>query len=296
MILDDFPLEAWQALRPDDAPSDVEMFAPSVWRVGDYVLKRFPDVPLAQFRRIVRAHRQAGRLLRTHDGFDAQKLLGFDEEHLALLLEWVPGRSGRMELISGVDPVIVMARAAQWLSHLHTGRDQSEGGFDAQGPIDRLADKPECAEEPMYLKARAALVREAEKLQGRKTTKAVLHGDMTLANLLYNERAVTGIDFENLAQHPAARDVGELWADLLLFVPDIPPARGILPSAWEIAFTENYGIADAAICAFFTRHRLLRNWAAIPASDLRRGPSGENRLMKLRRLVENGAFGVGILD
>lgn len=296
MLIDDFPLEAWQAVRPEQAPSDLEMFAPEVWRVGDVVLKKFPNVPLAQFRRIVRAHRQAGRLLRAHEGFDAQKLLAHDEAHRALLLDWVAGRSGRMELISGVDPARVMARAAQWLTRLHAGRDQSEGPFDAQGPLDRLPRRPDCAEEAMYLKAHAALAREAEYLQGRTTAKAVLHGDMTLANLLYNEQAVTGIDFENLAQHPVARDVGELWADLLLYVPDIPRARGILPIPWEAAFTENYGPVDAAVCAFFTRHRLLRSWAAIPASDLQRGPSGENRLMKLRRLVGNGAFGVGVLD
>lgn len=272
------------------------MYAPHVWRVGQVVLKQFPGVPQARFRRIVRAHRQAGRLLRDQQGCDAQKLLGHDEDHATLLLAWVPGRSGRMELMAGVAPATVMARAAGWLSRFHEGRAISRGVFDARSPLGRLPDQPGCAEEHMYAKARDALIAEGRRLQGREVRRAVLHGDLTLANLLFNPDAVTGLDFENLAQHPAARDVGELWADLLLYVPSVLSARGLLPTAWETAFTAQYGACEPDVCAFYTRHRLLRAWAAIPASEFKRGPGGDNKLSKLRRLVQNGAFGVGILD
>ena len=49
MILADLPLRAWAALRPETRPTDVELLGPDVWRVGDVVLKLFPqaDLPLS---------------------------------------------------------------------------------------------------------------------------------------------------------------------------------------------------------------------------------------------------------
>lgn len=295
MLQDDFPMAPWQALCPDETPSDVEMLAPRIWRVGDRVLKQYAQVPLAQFRRIVRAHRQAGRMLRSHEGLDAQKLLEVDETHRVLLLAWVEGRSGRMELIGGADPDVVLARAARWLVTFHTGRELTHGAFDANGAVARLAEAPGCGEADMFDRARAALTREAARLQGREVGKAVLHGDMTLANLLYTPDAVTGIDFENLAHHPAARDAGELWADLLLHAPRLPRARSLLPEKWERAFVDAYPGLDADVCAFYARHRLLRAWSDIPAQEEHRGPGRARKLANLMELVRNGAFGVGVL-
>lgn len=296
MLVEDFPLEAWHALVSGEPPADVELFGPSIWRVGDRVLKRFPDASLARFRRIVRAHRQAGRHLRAHDGIDAQKLLKFDEEHRALLLALAPGRSGRMELLGGAAPERVLARAAAWLRVLHMARPTSRGRFDALGPLARLPETPDCVDGELYARARAALDAEAHRLQGREVGFAVLHGDMTLANLLFSDSAVTGIDFENLAQHPAARDVGELWADLLLHVPSLPKARGVMPMRWEEAFHAQYTGCDIPVCAFYTRHRLLLAWAGLPDADMRRGPGGERKRARLHQLVANGAFGVGLLS
>ncbi len=295
MLVEDFPIEAWHALSAEKTPSDVEMLAPAIWRVGDRVVKLFADAPLAQFRRIVRAHRQAGRLFRDRTSFAAQKLLAFDEPNRALLLSWVPGRSGRMELVDGADPAEVLHRAACWLAILHQGRERARGAFDAEGAVGRLPATPECAEDDMYARAFKALCAEAGRLQGREVVKSVLHGDMTLANLLFNSEAVTGIDFENLNLHPAARDVGELWADLLLHAPSIPHARGILPESWERAFMDAFPVADADICAFYTRHRLLKAWADIPAQEGHRGPGRVRKLANLHRLIENGALGVGVL-
>ena len=296
MLVEDFPLEAWYALNPGEPPADIELFGPAIWRVGQFVFKRFPDASLARFRRIVRAHRQAGRLLRGVSGLAAQKLLRFDEEHRALLLALVPGRSGRMELLAGAAPKEVLSRAADWLRVLHAGRETSTATFDAKAPLNRLDPAPDCVDEVMYRRAVVALQEEAARLQGREVTRAVLHGDMTLANLLFSPEAVTGIDFENLAQHAVARDVGELWADTLLHVPTMPRARGLMPMAWETAFIARYGNCDVEACAFFARHRLLLAWAGIPASDMRRGPSGDRKRARLHELIANGGFGVGILE
>ncbi|MDA7428453.1 phosphotransferase [Primorskyibacter aestuariivivens] len=296
MLVEDFPLEAWYALNPDEPPADIELFGPAIWRVGDRVFKRFPDAPLSRFRRIVRAHRQAGRLLRDVPGLDAQKLLRFDEDHRALLLSLVSGRSGRMELLAGAAPEEVLSRAADWLRVLHAGRETSTATFDAKAPLERLDPAPDCVDEVMYKRAVVALQEEAARLQGRAVTRAVLHGDMTLANLLFSPGAVTGIDFENLAQHAVARDVGELWADTLLHVPAMPKVWGLVPLAWEEAFVTRYGNCDVEVCAFFARHRMLLAWAGIPAADMKRGPSGDRKRARLHKFIGNGGFGVGILD
>lgn len=290
MILDDLPLAAWAALRPDTPPDDVEVLGPRIWRVGDYVLKLFAEADRKRFRRIVRAHRQAGRLFRGQDGLAAQRLEAVAEAERALLLAFVPGRSGRMALLSGADPARLLARSGDWLRCLHEGRDRDTGRFDAWAPLERLVPTPGCADGEGYEVAMSALRRSADALQGQPVRRAVLHGDLTLANLLFHEGRVTGIDFENLALHPAARDVGELWADLLLNVRRMPDAPGLMPEAWQAAFDARYPDLDAGHAAFYTRHRLLRAWAAIPAKPHDRGPGRERHLANLRALVAKDAF------
>ncbi|TNF18108.1 MAG: hypothetical protein EP318_19445, partial [Rhodobacteraceae bacterium] len=146
MMLDDVPLAAWAALRPDTPPDDVEVLGPRVWRVGGDVLKLYDGADRKRFRRIVRAHRQAGRLFRGQEGLAAQRLLGFAEAERALLLAFVPGRSGRMALLAGVDPADLLARSGAWLRCLHAGRKGDTGAFDASGPLKRLVAAPRCAE------------------------------------------------------------------------------------------------------------------------------------------------------
>lgn len=290
MILDDVPLAAWATLRPDTPPDDVEVLGPRIWRVGGHVLKLFAEADRKRFRRIVRAHRQAGRLFRGEEGLAAQRLVAFAEAERALLLAFVPGRSGRMALLAGADPTRLLARSGDWLRCLHEGRDCDTGRFDAWAPLERLVPTPGCADGEGYEAAMHALRRAADALQGQKVRRAVLHGDLTLANLLFHEGGVTGIDFENLALHPAARDVGELWADLLLNVRRMPDEPGLMPEAWQAAFAAHYPDLDADHAAFYTRHRLLRAWAAIPAKPHDRGPARARHLANLRTLVAKGAF------
>ncbi|MDD9741035.1 phosphotransferase [Marinovum sp. SP66] len=290
MILADLPLRAWAALRPETGPTDVELLGPDVWRVGDVVLKLFPQADLPRFRRIVRAHRQAARIFRRHPGLAAQRLLGFDEACRALLLEFVPGRSGRMALLAGVAPEEILARAAAWLDRLHAAREVSAGRFDARGAVDRLPPAPDCAEPAGYAAALEQLRSLADGLRGRAVRRACLHGDLTLANLLFDEGRVTGIDFENLRRHPADRDIGELWADLLLHVRRLPPELRLMPEPWERVFAAEYPALSPEIARFYTRHRLLRAWAAIPAEAHHRGPGRERQLINIRALMVRGAF------
>ncbi|WP_417525278.1 phosphotransferase [Marinovum sp.] len=290
MILADLPLPVWATLCPETPPKDIEVLGPDVWRVGDVVLKRFPEADLARFRRIVRAHRQAGRIFRGCEGMAAQRLRGFDEASRALLLDFVPGRSGRMALLEDVAPEDLLARAGAWLNHLHGARAVSEGRFDPWGAIERLPQTPNCAEPAGYEAAMARLRHEADRLQGRQVRRACLHGDLTLANLLFGQGVVTGIDFENLAQHPADRDVGEIWADLLLHVRRLPSDLRLMPRAWEAAFARSYPDVRPKVARFYTRHRILKAWAAIPAEPPDRGPGRDRQLINIRALMARGAF------
>ncbi|WP_323767983.1 hypothetical protein [Marinovum sp.] len=290
MIPADLPLSAWAALRPAIPPPDGAALAPNVWRLGDEVLKRFPQSDLARFRRIVRAHRQAGRIFRGCKGLAAQRLLGFDENHRALLLGFVPGRSGRQAL-EWVAPEAILAGAGAWLRVFHAGRETGEGRLDPLGALARLPRRLVCAEAEGYSAALGALHREAEQLQGRRVRRACLHGDMTLANLVFHAGGVTGIDFENLRRHPAERDIGELWADLLLHVPGLPSAAGLMPETWESAFALAYPALTPEVAAFYTRHRLLKVWAAIPPDPSRRGPRRDRQLRNLGALRARGGLG-----
>lgn len=291
MILDDLPLAAWAALRPDTPPDNVEVLGPRIWRVGRDVLKLFTEADRPRFRRIVRAHRQAGRIFRGQDGLAAQRLLAFSEEHRALLLDFVPGRSGRMALLAGADPVRILTRSALWLRHLHDSRETSDARFDPWGALERLPDTPACADAEAYEEAMRALRQNADRLQGRPLRRAVLHGDLTLANLLFDDDRVTGIDFENLALHPAARDIGEIWSDLLLNLRRAPEVEGLMLPGWQQAFATPYPALEPEIAGFYTRHRLLRAWSAIPAQPHDRGPGRDRHLTNLRALAANGAFG-----
>ncbi|TNF19457.1 MAG: hypothetical protein EP318_14960, partial [Rhodobacteraceae bacterium] len=138
--------------------------------------------------------------------------------------------------------------------------------------------------------ALAALRRAGAALQGQPVRRAVLHGDLTLANLLFHDGGVTGIDFENLALHPAARDVGEIWADLLLNLRRMPETPGLMPASWQAAFAAQYPGLETGIAEFYTRHRLLRAWAAIPPRAQGRGPGRARHLANLRALLAKGAF------
>ncbi|MCJ7871795.1 phosphotransferase [Phaeobacter sp. J2-8] len=284
------PMAAWAALRPDLPVDDVEGLAPNVWRVRRDVVKLFPGTDLARFRRIVRAHRQAGRIFREQSDLKAQRLLGFAEDERALLLDFVPGQSGRRALQTGTSPDRIMMQAGAWLHRFHDARDTSLGRFDPLGALERLPMAPECAEAAGYAAAHQALRAAAETLQGRTVRRAVLHGDMTLANLLFDGDRITGIDFENLAQHPVGRDVGEIWADLVLYLPELPGEPGLMPGAWRRSFSRHCKGLEQDVAEFYTRHRLLKAWAAIPAQMQDRGPVRAQHLARLLALQTRGAF------
>lgn len=286
----DLPLRALEALCPDVSPSEAEALGPQVWRLGQTVLKCVPQADLPRFRRIVRAHRQAGRIFRGHARLGAQRLLGFDEEHRVLLLGFAPGRTGRAALAEGEAPERLLSAAGAWLQVFHAARAPAEGQFDALGALARLPQRPDCAEPAGYHAALTGLRAAAAHLQGTGVRHACLHGDMTLANLLFDGARVTGIDFENLRHHPAERDIGELWADLLLHLPAPPAEAGVLPAAWEKAFARGYPALRAPIAGFYTRHRLLGTWAAIPPRAQNRGPRRARQLQYLRALSARGAF------
>ncbi|MGY3437527.1 MULTISPECIES: phosphotransferase [unclassified Marinovum] len=292
MKLDDLPHAAWAVLRPGVPPVDAEALGRDVWRVGAEVLKLFPGADLARFRRVVRAHRQAGRIFQDRPGLAAQRLLGFDEPSRAVLLDYVPGQSGRAALLAGEAPERILGQSAQWLACLHAARGTARGRFDPWGPLERLPQVPVCAEPERYLAALASLRRVAEQLQGRGCLRAVLHGDMTLANLVFHDGTVSGIDFENLKQHPAARDIGELWADALLTLAPTSAEVGLMPPAWEAAFASAYPGSDVDITRFYTRHRLLRVWAGISAHPHDRGPSRDRQLGALRALIARDGFAI----
>jgi len=256
-------LRAWPAVaarlgvNPEQAPERLRADG-SVLRFGDVVLKHAPQ----NFPRVVRAHRQAARLLKGSKRHRAVPFLGFDQAHQVVVLAFVPGAPLASLAQAGADPIQLCTQIGEWLGQYHRARPQHIARFDAWGPVRRIPEQAAFLPKA-YDAARARLMGQAADLHKTPQMHAVLHGDLNGANLIICGPRVTGLDFENLHAHPALRDAGQVLAALHLCAAQ-PPDQ-VLPAAWRDAFTRGYGVCSGVL-DFFVLQRLLLHWAGVPAT------------------------------
>ena len=240
------PATSPQLLRPDG----------SVVRFGDVVLKHAPDA----FPRVVRAHRQASRILKDDIVNRAARFMGFDEPEEVVMVAHVPGRSVAEEARAGRDPLELCALVGRWLAAFHGARETDVARFSTKTPL-ATAPKRAVFLPEAYLAARERLEAMAQQIDGENLPRAVLHGDLNGSNLILRDEIVTGIDFANLHLHPAMRDCGQILAALHLRAKT--PPRTVLPKAWRTAFESGYGATGPQL-EFFVLQRLMLHWAQVP--------------------------------
>ncbi len=281
-----FPSEGWQAVvlsaRREGTGArgvlrfDREGFAPLIVKL------RLP-VDAARSEAARAAHALAAHNLPG----GTVRLLAAAPDHGALLLSHVPGRTA-WEVLSqtedSAERIRVLRASGAWLGTFHlAGGALTGGGAKRSAPqsdqpvqtepplrrLRRLARQRDIPQAGQYARCLAALSHWAAAIEGQITPAAVIHGDMTLSNLLVEGDTVTGIDFENIAPAPAMRDLASLLVDDAIWFgqgaegPVEVSAPGI--DAYQAQI-------DVAVLRFYAGVRLLSLWAAQPNEPADRSP------------------------
>lgn len=193
-------------------------------------------------------------------------------DHQALILSHCPGQDARSLLSDSTDPADhlgVMQAAGRWLRALHRGRAEPPAAHHPAPALRRLSRNAPDAPPPRpdafaaHLKQLEGL---ATQMQDRPLPQAVIHGDMTLGNLLIAPHQITGIDLENDDPAPVARDLAMLLVDHEVWF-------GFHPKA-VTAFWQAYGsdLRDDPALRFFIALGLARLWHQMPADPRRHTP------------------------
>ena len=220
----------------------------------------------------VRAYTGAAISLAGHAGLAVPRLIMALPSHHALILSHSPGLDARSLLADSTEPadhLRVMQAAGTWLGALHRGRVAAPAPFDPAPALRRLIRNAPEAPPPRpdaiaaHLKQQEGL---AAQIQGRPLPQAVIHGDMTLGNLLIAPHQITGIDLENDDPAPVARDLAMLLVDHEVWF-------GFHPKA-VTAFWQAYGsdLRDDPALRFFIALGLARLWHQMPADPSRHTP------------------------
>ncbi len=219
-----------------------------------------------------RAYAGAGAALSGHPGLAVPRLVLALPDHQALILSHCPGLDARSLLSDSTDPadhLHVMQAAGAWLGALHRGGAAAPAPFDPAPALRRLIRKARQAPPPRPDAFAALLARIkdlAPQVQGRPLPQAIIHGDMTLGNLLIAPGCTTGIDLENDSPAPVARDLAMLLVDHNVWFGPQPAALS--------AFWQAYGadLRDDPALRFFIALRLARLWQEMPPDPERDTP------------------------
>ena len=219
-----------------------------------------------------RAYRRAATSLAGQPGLAVPRLIMTLPEHHALILSDCPGTDARSLLADSANPddhVPILRAAGQWLGALHRGQPAATAAFDPTPALRgqaRRAGKSVAPRQRALARLIARVQALAAPLPDRMWPQAVIHGDMTLGNLLIAPDQITGIDFENDTPAPIARDLAMLLIDHELWF-------GHHPAAID-AFWQAYGIDlrhDPLVC-FHIALRLARLWSDMPAHPAQSNP------------------------
>lgn len=231
------------------------------------IVKLHLPVAAARFEAMRTGHAAAARAL--PDGVPA--VLAACEAHGALLLSCAQG-APVWEVLSqradGAGPADILTAAGAWLGRFHKGAARGTEAQETEGPLRRLRRLAKTRDVPQpqaYRAALGALETLGQQAQN-PTPHAVIHGDMTLQNLLVTpDLRVTGIDFENADAAPAMRDLAGLVVDDAIWF----GAGGAIDLGAQAPLLRGYigsgGAVDAAALRFFVGVKLLGLWAAQPA-------------------------------
>lgn len=212
----------------------------------------------------MRAYDRAAISLATHPGLAVPRVVMALPDHHALILSECPGTDARSLLAdstTSADHPRVMGSAGRWLGALHRGQSDTPAAFDPAASLRALTRRTRQAG-PAHHPALTPLVGQCETLAASLSDRlwpcAVIHGDMTLGNLLIAPEQITGIDLENDAPAPIARDIAMLLMDHELWFGHIPAAID--------AFWQGYGadLSRDPLLRFHIRLRLARLWADRP--------------------------------
>ncbi|WP_353344822.1 aminoglycoside phosphotransferase family protein [Litorivita sp. NS0012-18] len=247
-------------LRADPAQGQGENL-PSV------IVKLHLPVEPARFEAMRAGHAAAARAL--PDGVPAA--LAACEAHGALLLSCVQGEpvwEALSQRADGAGSADMLIAAGAWLGRFHKGAARGAEALQTGGPLRRLRRLAKARDLPQpqaYCAALGALETLGQQAQN-PTPHAVIHGDMTLQNLLVTpDLRVCGIDFENAEAAPAMRDLAGLVADDAIWF----GAGGAIDLDAQAPLLRGYsgagGAVDAAALRFFVGAKLLGLWAAQPA-------------------------------
>ncbi|KUF12339.1 hypothetical protein AVJ23_01000 [Pseudoponticoccus marisrubri] len=196
----------------------------------------------------------------------------FDEDHLALAMQAVPGHDLATLWQDRGDPRLARA-AGHWLRALH-GLSLRETRFDPKGQVnwlDRLVAAGEAGNRaipdlPGFTRAARAVQARMVAAAGRSATRAITHRDMTLSNLMLDASGtVWGLDVENRREDEPLRDLFTLALDLATLGPgDAGPGRAALIAGYGDAQT--HPLVRLALQGGFA----LWVWANTPARPSRR--------------------------
>jgi Ser/Thr protein kinase RdoA (MazF antagonist) len=245
-----------------------------------YVVKMRVGASDEKFCKAVTAHRMVAGALRDVDGLGAPDVLAQSPKHHALLLGYCPGRSAWDVLAASDSEAIhtdTLFRVGRWVCALHSKLARPAVSFEAKRPmraLRRYTDGKDLPDPDGFNKALEQLNDIGQRLNGTPVQQAVIHGDLTLGNLLVDDAGVTGLDFENDMPGPVARDLAMVLTDYSVwFGHDDTAPQGVLLSAPKNrAFWSAYGALGRhdALFGFYMRLRLLRIWAGVPADPLAR--------------------------
>jgi tRNA A-37 threonylcarbamoyl transferase component Bud32 len=239
------------------------------------VLKFRLNADPAQHDTTLRAHETAAAILRDVPDCAAPDVLARHADTGALLLSWVRGRSlfevlaekpGQMD--------VMMGHVGRWMAALHHRGEIEETPFKGGwmlGRLDRMAAGG-VPDPHGFAACRRVLAQVERAAHGKTMPRAMIHGDLSLTNLIWDGRVLTGIDFENTGLHPVARDAAAVLCDCAVWfgpsVPGVgdPSGQSLLPGQVMDAFATGLGAqaVDPAVQRFFIGMRLLSIWAQVP--------------------------------
>lgn len=249
-------------------------------------------------RHAYRALELAQNALGPRDTMGAPMPLAWDVGTGSVLMSVCAGVSLRDVLLDGAEADIAgtLKPALRWMSALHAGSLKSDvpfGGIKKLNALQRAGAAGNIPEAARFNACLAQLARLAEKAAQMPNPTAIVHGDLTLSNLLVQGQNLAGIDFNNITRTSVALDLAMLLCEVAVtFAQDREvPAFVLLPEDWDAMVAQSYGglSLDSATFQFFAGARLLRIWAQITPNiadhSLRRGHLWRGTQIAAQRLL-----------
>ncbi len=196
--------------------------------------------------------------------------IAWDSGTGSVLMSLCPGISLRDVLMDGgeVDIAKNLKPALAWMAALHAGSLRSDmpfGGIKKLHALQRAGDAGNMPERARFNACLDRLARLAEDAEQMPNPTAIVHGDLTLSNILVQGHEIAGIDFNNITQTSVALDLAMMFVEVAVtFAQDRDvPAFALLPEDWDAMVKQSYeGLSlQSANFRFFAGVRLLRMWA-----------------------------------